>query len=878
MQAKLGSWLGVCLLVAACTSLPDIPRSTCGNHVLDANEDCDTSAVGADKTVCRGPGPVGACRFDCSTASDGARTPCPTGWACGADNICRAAKGEFSALAGQIPSDAVQVGLSDYDGDGLQDVREVSNSDIRLRYGDPAGNLGETFLISAPFARPAAGVLTTDPLLDLAFSAGGAVAVWRGATNRTMSPTTYPSIPIPTTQPVSFIAIEALRKRAGLEVVTLLPDQKGPLFTFGVRGADELDSTAIVPLFVGLRQGAADLVAPLRAAQLDEDPVASPCDELVAAFKGTGEIAIFTPCRGDLANTIPGQRALPTVGLPAGRTVSDFLLADLDRDRHLDLLILADEKGIFFALGRGDGTFGAVGTATGLEAASLIPIDVGFLTPDDLIDIVTQNEIVLITPPPSKAPSGSDAGDGGAPTADAGPAETTSVKAQDGVNWTEARIIDLNGDGRLDVVAASKHRLDVFINAGGRLFDPHPFRLEGTPSLLTFGDFDGDLIVDLAFRERFDDKSADSLSVAFGTTSGVPSTPASQGRLGTINVLSAGPLSSDLPQFAADGIADIGALATTADGKIQFVSILSGSPDRLLQSPFVLTRVKGKNIVASSALGFAVGQFTADDHSDLAVIGIEAADKGNFETHAWLVPVTGDAQIDLATVNAGPAVDTITIDSVLRAQTKGLSWIDSRPEMVAVDLDAKGPGALDEVVVLVQPVAESLEGGALYVLRTKGGGFSVAAKVPIGLDSPGGTRWSLKKSDLDGDGATDVLVTFHDAAGMHGRVFFNKRDGTLDAAPVRVEAPPGTQLLAWAPLNADADVARELAVLTDKGVFLAKLSADHASFTMAAKALAGIATQGNVLACGDIDGDGIDDIAIAGAGVLQIFRGLPVLQ
>ena len=48
------------------------------------------------------------------------------------------------------------------------------------------------------------GVLTTDPLLDLAFSSAGAVAVWRGARDRTMSPTTYPSIPIPTTNPISF--------------------------------------------------------------------------------------------------------------------------------------------------------------------------------------------------------------------------------------------------------------------------------------------------------------------------------------------------------------------------------------------------------------------------------------------------------------------------------------------------------------------------------------------------------------------------------------------------------------------------------------------------------------------------------------------------
>jgi FG-GAP-like repeat len=891
MKRTRGSWmgskLGACLLVAACTSLPDIPRDTCGNHVLEAGEDCDTSAVGADKTVCRAPGAIGACRFDCTAASDGTRPPCPAAWACGSDGICRAAKGEFSPLAAQIPSDAIQVGLSDYDGDGLQDVREVSGSDIRIRYGDPAGNLAATFLISAPNARPAAGVLTTDPLLDLAFSAGGAVAVWRGATNRTMSPTTYPSIPIPTTQPVAFVAAEVLRRRAGLEVVTLIPDPKLPLFSLGVRGANEIDSSLIVPLF-SLKQGASDLVEPLRAAQLDEDPVNSPCDEILAAFRGAGEVDIFAPCRGDAANTVPGQRSLSPVTLPAGHIVSSFIVRDLNADGHQDLVVLADENGAFLAFGKGDGTFEPTIEAPGIEAANLVPLDVGFLTPDALVDVVSATEITLFTPSPQKPPKGTaDAGDdGGAdaapPSSDAGAPEATSVKAQDGVNWTEARIVDLNGDGRLDVVAASLHRLDVFINAGGRLFDPHPYRLEGTPSLLSFGDFDGDLVTDLAFRERFDDKSADSLSVAFGTPNGVPLEPVSQGRLGTINVVSSGPLSSDNPLVAADGLADIGALAMTTDGKVQFVSVLSGSPDRLLQSPFVLTRNKGNaqkaNLVASQALGFAVGQFTSDTHPDLAVVAMEPESNGNFETHAWLVPVTGDAQLDLATVNPGPVVDTFLVDPTRKAQVKGLAWFDVRPEMIGVDLDAKTSGALDEVVVLIQPVLESTDAGALYVLRVNAGAFSLVAKVAVGLDAPGGARWSLKKADLDADGAPDVLVTFHDASGMHGQAYFNKQNGALDPAPVRVEAPTGTQLLAWAALNADADPARELALLTDKGVFLADLGADGRTFTVAPKPLAGVAAQGNVLACGDIDGDGIDDMAIAGTGVLQVFRGLPVLQ
>ena len=870
MRTKLGSWMGVSVLVAACTSLPDIPRSTCGNHVLEAKEDCDTSVVGADNTVCRAPGQAGACRFDCAKATDGTRTPCPSGWACGTDDICRVAKGEFTAIGAPIPSDAVALGLSDYDGDGLQDVREVSKSDIRLRFGDPAGNLGQTFLISAPGAHPAAGNLTTDTLLDLTFTSGNAVAVWRGAGDRTMSPTTYPSIPIPTNDPVSFVTAEVLRKRAGLEVVTLIPDKIGSLLA--VRGSDESNSTGNTLLF-SLKQSAADLVVPMQSAQLAEDPATSPCDEIILAFKNSPEVDIFPMCRGDGANA-PGanQRTLPPVLLPAGRTVTGVLVKDFDRDGHMDLLILADEGGYFFAMGAGDGTFTGPVENTELHSRNLVPLDVGFLTDDNQLDIVTPDGITLITPTPTKTPK--DAGpEGGAPAPDAG-TDLVTLGNSTGVNWTEARMIDLNGDGRLDVVAASSHRLDVLINAGGRLFDPHPYRLDGTPSLLSFGDFDGDLVMDIAFREHFDSSTPDSLSVGFGTTGGVPREPVSQGSLGKISVVSTGPLSDNDATVAADGLADIGALAKTLDGKIQFVSVLLGSPDRLLQSPLVLTRAKNKLIAASVPHSFAVGQFTSDTHADIASMALEQQADKSFEAHAWLVPVTGDAAIDLGTLNAGPAIDTGT-----RGQTHGLSWVDPPAEMLAVDLDAAAQGGVDEVLVLAQPVQESQDPGALFVLKVDAtGAFAVASKVNIGKDAIGGVAWSLKRADVDADGAPDVLVTFHDETGMHAQVYFNKKNGALDPSPKVVKVPDGTKLTSWAALNADGDRAKELVLLTDKGVFLADLDPGGTSFTVSSKPLTGVAAVGNVIACGDIDGDGVDDIAIAGTGVLQVFRGLPVLE
>ena len=89
--------------------------------------------------------------------------------------------------------------------------------------------------------------------------------------------------------------------------------------------------------------------------------------------------------------------------------------------------------------------------------------------------------------------------------------------------------------------------------------------------------------------------------------------------------------------------------------------------------------------------------------------------------------------------------------------------------------------------------------------------------------------------------------------------------------------PSGASLLAAAALNADGDPQREIALLTDKGIFIGDLAADGKSITVAAKPLAGVVAPGNAIAAGDVNGDGIDDLAVAGSGVLQVFKGIPVL-
>lgn len=880
MRTKVFSWIAVVgSVVVACSSLPDIPRGTCGNHVLEANEDCDTSLVSASGAVCRPPtSAAGACRFDCTRSAEGTRPPCPSGWGCSAvDGICRTASGRFAPSGTRVPSAALGIMSADYDADGIADLRETSSNDVRVRYGDPSGVMTQVFQMSTPGAHPAAGPLSNDPQLDLAMVSRGGVALWRGGTDRTFAPTAAQSLGLAPTPTAAFVFADVLRADPGLEVVTLVGN------TFSVRAGFEIDSTRVQPLFPTIGQTAADLVGPLVAARLNEDPVLAPCDEILYAFKNSPTVNIFQPCTGDVPNTTP-PLAKPPGAFTLPVNVRNFFARDLNGDGHLDLAVIGDEGGLFIGVGNGDGTMKPAFPIPATFDLKLVPLDVAFITNDDLADLVASTGILLNVPGPGAPPrptgdGGSDAG--ATPPGDAG-RETTVIPAPPGVVWTEARVVDLNRDGRPDVVAASAHRLDVYLNAGGRLLNLHSFDLIGSPSYFAFGDFDGDLVLDIAFRERFDDKSPDAVTIAFGTPTGVPEAPSVQARVGSITALSAGPLSAyGNRAISADGIADIGALATSPDGA-QYISILSGSSDRLLQSPFVLTRPRrdlGNAKVSSDAVAFAIGQFTQDPHRAVAAVAYEVKDAmtSTNTVSAWLIPVNGDAQINVSNISISTTpLDTYKVDPIRRTPQGGLSWQDERAEMVAIDLDPASPNGFDEVVLFVPPIAETST-GKLFVLRSDGTTFTADPNpVAIGL-APGLGRWSLRRADMDADGAMDVLVTYNDQKGFHGRVYLNTRTGKVDASPVSVDAPPGTRLIAMAPLNLDDDPELELALLTDKGVFVAKRQGAAFAIGAPAQPVSGL-PAGSSIAAGDMNGDGVDDLAVVSAGILQVFRGLPELQ
>jgi hypothetical protein len=233
------------------------------------------------------------------------------------------------------------------------------------------------------------------------------------------------------------------------------------------------------------------------------------------------------------------------------------------------------------------------------------------------------------------------------------------------------------------------------------------------------------------------------------------------------------------------------------------------------------------------------------------------------------LPTTGDASLDQTTV-VGMGSPTANIG------TYSPNW-DSA-SMRAIDLDPAVPGGIDELVILLPPDNNSKAPGSLITMRLDQGIWKQIGNTTIGVDAAHLPRWRLLSADLNGDGALDAVVLGDAADSPKITVFWNRRTGALDPAPTTFGLSAGMMPTSIAALNADADPAKELFVLTGKnGVLLAKTDSDGRTITVSPAAVPGLDKElGQQIATGDVTGDGIDDVVILDLQTLHVFKGAPV--
>ncbi len=836
----------------SCRTLPTIDKGTCGNAVVDPGEDCDLFAPAG--SLCRPPGRADACRYDCSAQPDGARPACPAGFGCGEDGICRRPSGAFETTPVSMAAAPLQLEAADLDNDKRQDLLVTEQTRVAVRYfGNQAVPEAELDIPISPGPPPAVAELSGDEFPDVVVDYSGGITVALGNAGRSLISTAYPSLEAPSgVSKAVFIPGRVLPPTSpGALVLAGFTGHSGSvLVRVSGNGLDLLGVTANSP---------DELAADVSVGDLDEDTARSPCDELLFPFKGADRLPEFKPCSRNSSGAVIVNKAGPAapVLLPTGDTViGPMTLLDLDGDGHLDLAVAvadASGHGINVAYGVGDGTFNSVKPvppSQGDDVASRIsdigqatPLAIGDVDGDGLPDYVDNQGVYV-----------------------ASAAGFKTVGQADNEGFSEALIADLNGNGMPDVLAANAHQSGaIFFNgAGGGLLNRFDVPTEGPLSHLCTGDFDGDLLGDVAAVQSTSD--GDLLSILFGNAYGAPDPPLREGLLQGVRHVAA----NRLPMNSIYATSSINTVSVEKGGTLAF-ALFSGRGDRVLRAAYGLFQIdKTLKSAAFNPLRVVTGQFDAKAHEDIAELAQKVPSQDEFRL--WLTPMTGQADIQLSDPRF---TDPLPSD---------VDWAAS--EMASGNLDGSGP---DEVVLLA-PLKDG-PGSRGYVAQaadTGDGHYTFELGKPAPLlwrfehtegasvvpgDSGGGR---IVVADVDADHHVNVVALAPSDGKKKGALVVFRGDGkaALGTAETVPDTPDGPAT-AFATLQTDRDSALELALLAGSRVYIADIGSDgryHVAKSAAIDLAAAHIAGAGLIAAGDFDGDGVDDIAVGNATSVAVFR------
>ncbi|PKN46152.1 MAG: hypothetical protein CVU63_07945 [Deltaproteobacteria bacterium HGW-Deltaproteobacteria-20] len=480
-----------------------------------------------------------------------------------------------------------------------------------------------------------------------------------------------------------------------------------------------------------------------------------------------------------------------------------------------------------------------------------------------------------------------------------------------GLSWDQAVIADFNDNGFLDVVTGSAETRGItFLNGtGSGLFNEFWIPTRGYPGHFTVGDFDGDLLPDLAFAEtkvpwEGGADPGDALSIAFGQGFGGPSAPVTMGYLGRIEQIAAGSMSV----FYLDDIDDLIVVSRPDDNPESKVSIaaLGGMSDRQLLSTYTLIHdvPNGDRLEASPWL-VSIGEFDGQQgHKDLAAIGVHFNPTnpsiGAEESRLWLIPSTGEAALDSSRDRPSDPFP--------------VAFVGSQAAIAPIDLDDDG---IDEVLVLGTDVelikvdgeeTAELRGHALLARRTASeagdyfdiqelgvtehlywqstAGLSLEALLSLekgeanliaALGKYPGTH--VLVGNVEGDPRKEAVVLAYElnretfSLRTHIQVIRQDGQGGLDMNGISTLSP-GLDLFpkGIALANLDGDEELELLFVTEQDAYVADIRDGSMQNLRVLEGVSG----GYAITAADLTGDGIVDLAVSREGGVQVYRGSAV--
>lgn len=834
--------LGLGAAQPSCADFAPVASNVCGNSVIDGDEDCDAHPT-EPGTECAAADTPNACRFVCGGAAS-SKAKCPTGWGCGQDGICREPSGRLAPLGSLVPfASPHELRVADFNGDGVPDVlllgeeNAVGLTPARIVFSATASTPRSVLALPTNIAAPAIVALSNDGTSDLGFADLDGISIFRARSEQRSVFFPFPTLLPPTGTSLRVLPMDVVPTEPGDEIVAFV--DRGEKGTTLERTAGKLPAAVLT----SLPSGEPDLAGATTWGQLDEG---APCQQIVLPYRGSTEVLHFTPCVAGGAGVewnVGG--ALRAVALPPGAMLDrGVTLVDLDLDQHLDLLIGASGRA-FVAWGLGDGTFTSAKNNGQIDMAgpyslpmeaggdTAFPLAAADLNADGAIDFVVSSGIV-ISRPGGYAVAQSNAG-----------------------SWSQAVIADFNADGLPDVAAGSLAAIDIdfFVNAGGGLFNPSAIATEGPTGYFAVGDFDGDLVNDLAFAQELDQGRVpeDDLTIAFGSAKGAPETPVVIASLGEIEQLVPARISN---ATGTDGIADVAVISQNEVEDTDAMFAFQGNGSRSLKAPLPL----GGAAKPALAVALAVGLF-GNGTPALAAVGVDST---TGELRFW--QVEGNK--------------AILLEHLIPSAPLSPQFHSNAPESVAsfrynaylAAGDLTGDG-VDEII-LVAPYGPTEDGAALVIADYDAAAFTFTPRAEQPFSATLSVDSALHLMDVDGDGHLDALLTTGTDE-LPGDLLVLWGDGSgslLTGAPGRVHLAGGVADVACLPLPSGRGC--DLAVVSAAGVSRIQVKRDRELTIAPIADLAG----GRGLGAGDFNGDGLLDLAIQTDSGLQLYQSLPVRQ
>lgn len=852
------AWLFATL--TGCRALPEIEVGICGNGVIEPPEDCDDFY--RDGGACRPPGISGECRFDCSPGPDGERPACQAGWGCDLTGVCRRATGGFLPPLSPILANAESLQAGDFDGDGRDDILSLEPGGLlgvtkmRVHYFDEHSRHVHTWasprVVTTPIVRDVSG----DGRADLLFS-DFRVGVLQGEPDRSLVAVAYPSYVLQSSKFRVFPVLDVpIDDSAGLLV---LIEQDGRA---GLYYRDR--ATGEVLLANDLGAGIRDLSSEPAIGDVLQDDDRYPCRDVAVAVQGADRVLLYSPCERDLGTGLVQwrtefeERTIPLE--PPAKIDGPVLLADLNGDVHLDLMV-----------GAGGGIYVAHGDGTELTAARPYRISA-----EDPIIFGTGEQDPSIDPQAMPLAAGDFSGDGAADLVfqdlivvstrlNGGGVLYRGIHSKFGAPWTSARVADLNGDHRLDVVAASDTGFDIdfFLGTGADALNPFSISTGGPIDHLAIADLDGDLINDLAFVQSSSGAGTeDTLAVAFGKSTGPPAVPVPVTRLGGIEQLSM--IYSSYGRVVANLLV---LYAAPEEQQIlgSRLALFESTSDRSFLSPIELTTFASDGTLRSgSSLGIVSGAFAASQQVSVVSLAqkgdLLAPDPSIDDFGIWLLSDT-KSRVDPPLALAWPFGDrvrpVVDIDQVRRQTLR----------MASGDLDSDG---VDELL-MVGPTFD-LESCALSSSR-----FDLADTPRLFVSDSWTLPWpcvqgsQLSVVDVDRDLAPDIVLLTGAPSGPGSLlVLWNDGDGGFDAGVSSSVAAPSEAPRAFTWLETPEGDALVLAYVTARALQLTRTRPGGRTFERFGEPFE--LERGTGVSSADVDGDRVVDLVVADDGVVRVLR------